>query len=540
MKFDLSNIRLLDGAMGTMLQRSGLKPGEIPELKNLENPDMIAAVHRAYIAAGSQAVYANTFGANRRKLQKTGHTVAEVVAAGVKLAKEAAGEKALVALDIGPLGELLEPLGTLSFEDAYDQFAEMMEAGAAVGADLVVIETMTDLYETKAALLAAKEHTHLPVFVTMSFDASGRTFTGCTVTAMAHTLEGLGADAIGINCSLGPVELLPLLKELRQNTALPVIAKPNAGLPDPADGHYDLKPDDFASAMALILQAGADIVGGCCGTDPEYIRALQQILPESKPAHGTYIPRSLVCTPTVTLPIDRIRVIGERINPTGKKRFQQALLENDLDYIVDVAIQQVDAGADILDVNVGFPGVDEIAMLPRVVKALQAAVDVPLQIDSASPAALEAALRVYNGKAAVNSVNGKEESLQSVLPLVKKYGAAVVGLTLDENGIPDSAEKRFAIAEKILNRALALGIPREDVWIDCLTLTVSAQQEQAEETLKAISMVRNRLGLGEAGHIGFALFIFPVQHPEGGDGVHDFLLVGVHDGQGQARVQGAD
>ena len=495
MKFDLSNIRLLDGAMGTMLQRSGLKPGEIPELKNLENPDMIAAVHRAYIAAGSQAVYANTFGANRRKLQKTGHTVAEVVAAGVKLAKEAAGEKALVALDIGPLGELLEPLGTLSFEDAYDQFAEMMEAGAAVGADLVVIETMTDLYETKAALLAAKEHTHLPVFVTMSFDASGRTFTGCTVAAMAHTLEGLGADAIGINCSLGPVELLPLLKELRQNTALPVIAKPNAGLPDPADGHYDLKPDDFASAMALILQAGADIVGGCCGTDPEYIRALQQILPESKPAHGTYIPRSLVCTPTVTLPIDRIRVIGERINPTGKKRFQQALLENDLDYIVDVAIQQVDAGADILDVNVGFPGVDEIAMLPRVVKALQAAVDVPLQIDSASPAALEAALRVYNGKAAVNSVNGKEESLQSVLPLVKKYGAAVVGLTLDENGIPDSAEKRFAIAEKILNRALALGIPREDVWIDCLTLTVSAQQEQAEETLKAISMVRNRLGL---------------------------------------------
>ncbi len=495
MKFDLSNIRLLDGAMGTMLQKSGLRPGEIPELKNLENPEMIAAVHRAYIAAGSQAVYANTFGANRRKLQKTGHTVAEVVAAGVKLAKEAAGEKASVALDIGPLGELLEPLGTLSFEDAYDQFAEMMEAGAAAGADLVVIETMTDLYETKAALLAAKEHTRLPVFVTMSFDASGRTFTGCTVAAMAHTLEGLGADAIGINCSLGPVELLPLLKELRRNTSLPVIAKPNAGLPDPADGHYDLKPADFASAMALILQAGADIVGGCCGTDPDYIHALNQILPESKPVHGTYIPRSLVCTPTVTLPLDRIRVIGERINPTGKKRFQQALLENDLDYIVDVAIQQVDAGADILDVNVGFPGVDEMAMLPRVVKALQAAVDVPLQIDSASPAALEAALRVYNGKAAVNSVNGKEESLQTVLPLVKKYGAAVVGLTLDENGIPDSAEKRFAIAEKILNRALALGIPREDVWIDCLTLTVSAQQEQAEETLKAISMVRNRLGL---------------------------------------------
>ena len=495
MAFDISQLVLLDGAMGTMLQKSGLKPGEIPELKNIENPEMIAAVHRGYIAAGSQAVYANTFGANRRKLQKTGHTVAEVIVAGVRLAKQEAGGRALVGLDIGPLGELLEPLGTLTFEDAYDQYAEMMEAGEAAGADLVAIETMTDLYETKAALLAAKEHTHLPVFVTMSFDATGRTFTGCTVAAMAHTLEGLGADAIGINCSLGPVELLPLLKELRRNTSLPVIAKPNAGLPDPTDGHYGLTPADFASAMKLILEAGADIVGGCCGTGPDYITALKQVLSEKRGVPGGYEPRSLVCTPTVTLPIDRVRVIGERINPTGKKRFQQALLENDLNYIVDVAIQQIDAGAEILDVNVGFPGVDEIAMLPRVVKALQAAADVPLQLDSANPQALEAALRVYNGKAAVNSVNGKEESLSTVLPLVKKYGAAVVGLTLDENGIPDSAEKRFAIAEKILNRALSLGIPKEDVWIDCLTLTVSAQQEQAEETLKAITMVRNRLGL---------------------------------------------
>ena len=481
--------------MGTMLQKSGLKPGEIPELKNLENPEMIAAVHRGYIAAGSQAVYANTFGANRRKLQKTGHTVAEVIAAGVRLAKKEAGDKALVGLDIGPLGELLEPLGTLTFEDAYDQYAEMMEAGEKAGADLVAIETMTDLYETKAALLAAKEHTHLPVFVTMSFDATGRTFTGCTVAAMAHTLEGLGADAIGINCSLGPAELLPLLKELRRNTSLPVIAKPNAGLPDPTDGHYGLTPADFASAMALIIQAGADIVGGCCGTGPDYITALKHVLSEKERVSGGYEPRSLVCTPTVTLSIDRVRVIGERINPTGKKRFQQALLENDLNYIVDVAIQQIDAGAEILDVNVGFPGVDEVTMLPRVVKALQAAVDVPLQLDSSNPQALETALRVYNGKAAVNSVNGKEESLSTVLPLVKKYGAAVVGLTLDESGIPDSAEKRFAIAEKILNRALALGIPKEDVWIDCLTLTVSAQQEQAEETLKAIFMVREQLGL---------------------------------------------
>ena len=327
--------------MGTMLQKSGLKPGEIPELKNIENPEMIAAVHRAYIDAGSQVVYANTFGANRRKLSKTSYSVAEVVSAGVHLAKKEAGEKAFVALDIGPLGELLEPLGTLTFEDAYDQFAEMMEAGAAAGADLAVIETMTDLYEAKAALLAAKEHTHLPVIVTMSFDASGRTFAGCTVAAMAHTLEGLGADAIGINCSLGPVELLPLLRELRRNTLLPVVAKPNAGLPDPTDGHYDLSTADFASAMALILREGADIVGGCCGTNPDYIRALKQVLSEKKDVRSVYEPRSVICTPTVTLPLDRIRVIGERINPTGKKRFQQALLENDLNYIVDVAIQQL-------------------------------------------------------------------------------------------------------------------------------------------------------------------------------------------------------
>ncbi|MBQ7655895.1 MAG: homocysteine S-methyltransferase family protein [Clostridia bacterium] len=482
--------------MGTLLQNSGLKPGEIPELMNLNQPEAIAAVHRAYLEAGSQVVYANTFGANRRKLQKTGHTVSEVVGAGVRIAREAAAPfHAMAALDIGPLGELLEPLGSLSFEDAYDQFAEMMEAGTAAGADLVVIETMTDLYEAKAALLAAKERTTLPVFVTLSFDATGRTFTGCTVAAMAHVLEGLGADAIGINCSLGPREALPLLQELRGNTRLPVIAKPNAGLPDPVDGHYDLSPADFAAAMAQLIQAGADIVGGCCGTNPDYLRALKAILPPEKLPRPKYVPQSVVCTATQFLPLNGVKVIGERINPTGKKRFQQALLENDLDYIVDVAVQEMDAGADMLDVNVGYPGVDEAAMLPRVVKALQAAVDIPLQLDSVNPKALEAALRVYNGKAAVNSVSGKEESLAAVLPLVKKYGAAVVGLTLDEAGIPDTAEKRFAIAERILNRALSLGIPKEDVWIDCLTLTVSAQQEQAEETLKAVSMVRNRLGL---------------------------------------------
>ena len=482
--------------MGTMLQKMGMKPGEIPELLNLSQLDWLLSIHKAYIQAGSQIIYANTFGANPRKLRRTNHTAEEIISAGVALAKQAAAGTAVkVALDVGPLGELLEPLGPLSFEDAYAAFAVMMKAGAEAGADLVVIETMTDLYEAKAALLAAKENTNLPVYVTMSFDATGRTFTGCTVAAMAHTLEGLGADAIGINCSLGPKELLPLIHELGRHTRLPIIAKPNAGLPDPVDGHYGLSAPDFAAAMEPLMAAGAAMAGGCCGTDPDYIRRLSAVLPASAPEAEREEPPALVCTPTVALPLNRVRVIGERINPTGKKRFQQALLENDLDYIVDVAVQQIDAGAEILDVNVGYPGVDEVQMLPRVVKALQAAVDAPLQLDSANPDALEAALRVYNGKAAVNSVNGKEESLSAVLPLVKKYGAAVVGLCLDESGLPDTAEKRLEIAEKILNRALALGIPKQDVWIDCLTLTVSAQQEQATETLKAVGLVRERLGL---------------------------------------------
>ena len=481
--------------MGTMLQKMGMAPGTVPELLNFTRPDWILSIHRAYLNAGSQIIYANTFGANCHKLARTDKTSAEVIAAAVGLAKEAArGTDALVALDIGPIGELLEPLGTLTFESAYDIFAEMMEAGAKAGADLVVIETMTDLYEAKAALLAAKEKTALPVFVTMSFEASGRTFTGCTAASMAHTLTGLGADAIGVNCSLGPKELLPLVQELRRHTALPVIAKPNAGLPDPEDGHYDLPPEEFASAMADLIQAGATLVGGCCGTDERYIAALKRALPEKAPVIAVS-PPPLICTPTAAVTLNGVRVIGERVNPTGKKRFQQALLENDLDYIVSVAVQEMDAGADVLDVNVGFPGVDEKTMLPRTVKAIQAAVDLPLQLDSVDPAALEAALRVYNGKAAVNSVSGKDESMDAILPIVKKYGAAVVGLTLDAAGLPDTAEKRFAIAEKILNRALAFGIPRQDVWIACLTLTVSAQQDQAEETLQAVHRVRSQLGL---------------------------------------------
>ena len=491
-----NKVVLLDGAMGTVLQKKGLKPGGGPELLNLTDRETILAVHREYIRAGARIIYANTFGANALKLRPTGHSAAEVITAGVSVAREAAaGTGVMVALDIGPLGELLEPMGTMRFETAYEYFKEMAVAGAQAGADLCVIETMTDLYETKAALLAVKENSSLPVFVTMSFEQSGRTFTGCGVQAMARTLEGLGADAIGVNCSLGPELMAPILSELCRATRLPVIAKPNAGLPDPATGEYDMGPEAFAAALAPCLEAGVSLFGGCCGTSPAYIRALAAALKDKNPAPRTFDAVSFVCSPVTACRIDGVRVIGERINPTGKKRFQQALLENDLDYILDVAVQQEDAGADILDVNVGFPGVDEVAMLPRVVKKLQSAVSLPLQLDSSDPDALEAGLRVYNGKPSVNSVNGDPEAMERILPIVKKYGAAVVGLCLDKNGIPRSAEARFTIAERILSAALALGIPREDLWIDCLTLTVSAQQEQAGETLRAVDRVRGELGL---------------------------------------------
>ena len=490
------NLIFLDGAMGTVLQQRGLPAGGQPELLNLTRPELLEEIHREYIQAGSQIIYANTFGANAHKLAATGHGAEEVVTRGVEIAKRAAeGTDTLVAVDMGPLGELLEPMGSLSFEEAYNLFREVAEAGARAGADLVVIETMTDLYEAKAALLAVKENTDLPVLVTLSFETGGRTFTGCTIPSMARTLEGLGADAIGLNCSLGPDLLLPLVKELCASTRLPVIAKPNAGLPDPVDGRYHMDPEAFAQALLPCWEAGVTIFGGCCGTTPDYIRRVREVLAGRAPVRRAYRPVSFLCTPTVPLRIDGVRTIGERINPTGKKRFQQALLEGDLDYILDVGIQEVDAGADILDVNVGYPGVDEVDMLPRVVKKLQSALDVPLQLDSSNPAALEAGLRVYNGKAAVNSVNGDPAVQEKILPIVKKYGAAVVGLALDEKGIPQTAQERVDIARRILDAALAHGIPKEDVWIDCLTLTVSAQQGQARETLAALRAVREELGL---------------------------------------------
>lgn len=483
----------LDGGMGTMLQKNGLKTGGVPELLNLENPELITKIHKAYVEAGSQIIYANTFGANSYKMGETGKTVDELIKAAVKNAKTAAEGNALVALDIGPVGQLLEPTGTLTFEQAYDYFKEEIIAGA--DADVIVIETMTDLYEAKAALLAAKENSDLPVIVTMTFEQNLRTFTGCSVGAMALTLEGLGADAIGVNCSLGPREFAPVIEELSKWTSLPIVAKPNAGLPDPVTNEYDVTPEEFAKSAAGLVKYGIKLTGGCCGTDPDYIRELKKALSVLKYQKNSPIKEAAVCSAEKVVVINQPRIIGERINPTGKKLFKEALRRGDIDYILGQAIEQAQAGAEILDVNVGLPEIDEKAMMIRTVKALQGVTELPLQIDSTIPEVIEAALRVYNGKAIVNSVNGEEGSLEKILPIVKKYGAAVVGLTLDEGGIPKTAEKRFEIAERIMKRAMEIGIPKEDIFIDCLTLTASAEQANVMKTVEALHRVKTELEL---------------------------------------------
>ena len=493
---DYSNFILLDGGMGTMLQAAGLPRGVLPEIWNMTAPEKVTAIHRRYAEAGSQILYANTFGANRLKTKDCGYTPAQLIHGAVRAAREAVGERDIkIALDIGPIGQLLEPLGSLTFETAYDIFREMVTAGEKAGADLVVIETMGDLYEAKAAVLAAKENTSLPVWVTMTFETTGRTFVGTTLSAMALTLTGLGVDAIGLNCSLGPEELLPMAEELRRWTHLPLILKPNAGLPDPATGAYTIGPEEFSQKLLAAKDLGVTIFGGCCGTTPDYIRSLARDLAGLVPSAHQRPLRRGICSAVHTAELRGVQVIGERINPTGKRRFQQALRENDMDYIRARAVEQQEAGADILDVNVGLPGIAEAPMMAKVVKALQTVTDLPLQIDSSDPAAIEAGLRAVNGRAIVNSVNGSREVLDSILPLCRKYGAAVVGLCMDETGIPQTAEGRIAIAERILQAALAHGIPREDVFIDCLTLTVSAQQEQAAETLKAVRYVREKLCL---------------------------------------------
>ena len=484
---------ILDGGMGTMLQARGLKPGDHPEIYGMEHPEIVEEIHRKYIEAGSNVIYANTFEANGHKLKGTGHTPTEVITANIRTARRAAGDSVKVALDVGPIGELMEPLGTLTLEEAYQVYKEMVIAGEKAGADLVVFETQTDLQEVRAGVFAARENTGLPVWTTMSFEESGRTFSGTTVASMACTLDALGVDAMGVNCSLGPKQLIPIIREMITWTDRPIIVKPNAGLPDPATGAYSIGPEEFARQMIPYTELGVSIMGGCCGTDPEFIRNLSKVIPASAQRKGKK--RHGVCAAGHMTELKGICVIGERINPTGKKRFQQALREHDLDYIIERAIEQADAGADILDINVGLPGIDEPAMMREVVTAVQGMVSLPLQIDSSNIEAIEAGLRACNGRAIVNSVNGDEEKLKTILPIVHKYGAAVVGLTLDENGIPQTAEERVAIARRIIDAAVATGIPKEDVLVDCLTLTISAQQEQAVETLKAIRQIHDQLGL---------------------------------------------
>ena len=495
--FDRRRFVFLDGGMGTQLQKRGLQPGQKPELAALEMPDILTAIHRDYAVAGADILLANTFGANAKKLAGCGHSVEEVVSASIACARRAADETgALVALDIGPLGELLAPAGTLAFEDAYEEFAQVLRAGAAAGADLVFLETMTDLYELKAAILAAKENCSLPVFTSMSFESRGRTFTGCTVESYAVTAAGLGADAIGINCSLGPAEILPFAQRLCHSVpaGLPVFVKPNAGLPNP-DGSYNLDAAEFAAEMQAYAATGISMVGGCCGTTPEYIAKLKEVFAPLTPAQKVPIRRSCLCTPVRFVEVNGITVVGERINPTGKKRLQQALREGDSSYPCAQAVAQAEAGAEVLDVNAGLPGIDEPATLEQLVKDLQAVTDLPLQLDSSNPEALSRALRIYNGKPIVNSVNGEQSTLETILPLCKKYGAAVVGLALDEHGIPATAEGRFAIAKRIVDAANAAGIPNEDIYIDCLTLTASAQQEGAVQTLDALTRCKKELGV---------------------------------------------
>jgi len=486
---------ILDGAMGTMLQRAGLPVGQLPELFTLEHPEILEDIHRAYIEAGSKIAYTNTFSSNAHKLFGSGHTVDEVISASVAVAKKATDGKALVALDIGPIGEMLEPSGTLAFDKAYDMFREMLLAGEKAGADLVTFETFTDLAELRIAVLAAKENTLLPIFATMSFEENGRTFTGALAECFAETMVGLGVDAIGVNCSMGPKKLMPIIRRIGAVTPLPLIVKANAGLPDAREGHYNISAEEFAAEMSECAEIGVQFIGGCCGTDPEYIKALSNIMLGRKRAKRVVLSETRLCSMTAIVTVNEVRIIGERINPTGKKRFQQALKESDFDYVLAQGVSQADAGADILDVNVGVPGLDEASLMRKCIMGLQATTDMPLQIDSNDANAIEAGLRAFCGKAIVNSVNGETEKLERILPLVKKYGAAVVGLTMDERGIPETAEERFEIAKRILADCESYGIPKKDVFIDCLCLTVSASQSSALETLKAVRMVKEKLGL---------------------------------------------
>lgn len=494
-----------DGGTGTLLQEKGLKPGELPEVWNLEHAEAMVDIARQYYEAGSDIVLTNTFGANALKFHDSRYDLAQIVRAAVKNVREGArlgvkdGREVYTALDIGPTGKLLKPMGDLEFEEAYEAFKEVAILGEKEGADLIHIETMSDTYEVKAAVLAAKENTSLPVFATMIFDEKGKLLTGGDILSVVALLEGLRVDALGINCGMGPKQMLPILEEILEYASIPVIVKPNAGLPKQKgkEVYYDVEPDEFAEVMTEILKKGASVIGGCCGTTPGHIRAMIQATkdmrditnrPKREFKHHTIVSsygKAVVLG-------GRPKIIGERINPTGKKRFKQALKDHDIDYILREGIEQQDNGAHILDVNVGLPDIDEPVLMREVVTELQSVTSLPLQIDTVDAQAMEAAMRIYNGKPMVNSVNGKQESMDIVFPLIKKYGGVVVGLTLDEEGIPGTVEGRVRVAGKIIEEAKKYGIDKKDIVIDVLAMTISSDPEGAKVTLEALRAVREK------------------------------------------------
>ncbi len=493
-----------DGGMGTLLQEKGLKAGELPEVWNIEHMEEVIEIHRQYFEAGSDIVLTNTFGANALKFRDSSYELSDIVTAAVIHVKEAAslgvhdGREVYAALDVGPTGKLLKPMGDLDFEDAVRAFGEVMRCGEEAGADLIHIETMSDTYEMKAAVLAAKEQTNLPVFATMIFDEKGRLLTGGDVRSAVAMLEGLGVDALGINCGLGPEQMLPIFQEIVSHTSVPVIVKPNAGLPKQKDGavYYDVDPAEFASVMEKIVEGGAAVVGGCCGTTPAHIRKMIETLGRRSVQHVEAEEETVVSSYGQAVILGKKPlIIGERINPTGKKRLKQSLKEHDIDYILKEGITQQEKGAHILDVNVGLPDINESEMMKEVVTELQSVTSLPLQIDTVDAEAMEAAMRIYNGKPMVNSVNGKQESMDAVFPLIKKYGGVAVGLTLDEEGIPSTAEGRIRIAGKIIREAEKFGIKKKDLVIDVLAMTVSSDPEGAKVTLEALKGVREKYGV---------------------------------------------
>lgn len=500
-------ILYFDGGMGTLLQEKGLAPGELPETWNLEHPEVIREIHRRYIEAGSDIVLTNTFGANALKFHDERCSLKEIVESAidhVKAAIREAGDdrRIYTALDVGPTGKLLKPMGDLDFETAYEAFREVMVIAEKAGADLIHIETMSDTYELKAAVLAAKENTSLPVFATAIFDERRKLLTGADVPSVVALLEGLRVDALGINCGMGPEQMLPVLEEMLRYSSLPVIVKPNAGLPQQRDGRtcYDVVPEEFAHLMKQIAEMGAYVIGGCCGTTPEHIRAMKDACQGLRPLPVTEKEYTVVSSYGKSVFLGNrseerygSKIIGERINPTGKKRFKQALKEHDMDYILREAITQQDNGAHILDVNVGLPDIDEPALMEEAVQEIQSVVNLPLQIDTVDIQAMERALRIYNGKAMVNSVSGKQESMDSVFPLIRKYGGVVIGLTLDEEGIPADADGRIRIAEKIIAEAGKYGIKKKDIVIDALAMTISSEPEGAKVTLETLRRLRDEV-----------------------------------------------